>query len=108
MEAVQEVTAWDYPNHTYLLDGNTLVAYIRRGTKTPVYFKSGISGFDRRGRKFVKADIRLFPKTKSSDVVVEVAGSNGNVYYVNTTTLKCSCPGFTYRGECKHVKLALN
>jgi hypothetical protein len=28
--------------------------------------------------------------------------SKGDVFYVTTPTT-CSCPGFTYRGSCKHV-----
>jgi hypothetical protein len=28
--------------------------------------------------------------------------SKGDVFYVTTPTA-CSCPGFTYRGSCKHV-----
>jgi predicted nucleic acid-binding Zn finger protein len=31
-----------------------------------------------------------------------VKGSNGNTYTIEDG--KCSCPGFTYRGNCKHVK----
>ena len=41
---------------------------------------------------------------------VKVEGSKGNTYTVsrNKTTgkLNCTCPGFKYRGNCKHLKLA--
>jgi uncharacterized Zn finger protein len=37
--------------------------------------------------------------------VVEVAGSKpGVVYLVNTVTNTCTCPGYTFRGACKHTK----
>lgn len=31
-----------------------------------------------------------------------VSGSNGKVYEV--TANSCTCPGFTFRGTCKHIK----
>ena len=53
------------------------------------------------------ADLSQFHSTMNvftpSDVV-EVQGSKGAVYYVNTTENTCTCPGYTYRGTCKHVK----
>lgn len=34
-----------------------------------------------------------------------VKGSNGKEYEVTVGTInKCSCPGFTFRGTCKHIK----
>ena len=108
MEALQETTVWDYANHTYLLDGSKLVAYLRQGESEPTYFKNGISGFDRRGRTFVKADISLFPRAGKSQDLVEVPGSNGKKYQVNLATGRCSCPGFNFRGDCKHIKLAVD
>lgn len=109
MEAVLEVTAWPYPNHTYLLDGTTLVAYIKKGETTPFYFKNGIKGFDRRGRKFVKADSSLFkaPKNAAENTKIEVKGSKGNSYWVDPEAQTCTCPGFTFRGNCKHVAEAV-
>ena len=49
------------------------------------------------------------PATIAVDVV-KVEGSKGNTYTVsrNKTTgkLNCTCPGFKYRGNCKHLTLA--
>jgi hypothetical protein len=40
----------------------------------------------------------------------KIAGSKGNIYTLrrNQTTgdITCSCPGFKWRGKCKHLKLA--
>jgi hypothetical protein len=50
MEALRETTGGQFPPHTYLLNGTTLVAYIKAGEAQPFYFKAPIKGFDKRGR----------------------------------------------------------
>jgi hypothetical protein len=107
MEAVREVTDWATPNHTYLLDGTTLVAYIKQGTTEPFYFKNGIKHFDKRGRKFVPADKSLFEQSASSNLI-EVQGSKGAVYYVDPELHSCTCPGYTFRGKCKHTDILVD
>jgi hypothetical protein len=101
MEALIETTGPEFPAHTYLLDGTTLVAYIKRGETAPFYFKKGIKNFDKRGRTFVKADVNLFKTVKTS--TVEVKGSKGQTYVVDPEAKTCTCPGYTFRGNCKHV-----
>jgi hypothetical protein len=116
MEALQEVTDWGTAaatNNTYLLDGTNLVAYIPQGGK-PYYFKTPIKGFDKRGRKFVKVDVGLFPNNHPLALFSiginrvlntrTVKGSKGETYTVNNDEGTCSCPGYTYRGTCKHIK----
>jgi hypothetical protein len=103
MQAYKEITEWDSPNHTYLLDGNNLVAYIINGTSSAHYFKNPIKGFDKRGRKFIKLDDNPFEVTVSS-ALREVKGSKGSSYFVNDAEGTCTCPGFTYRGKCKHTE----
>ena len=102
MEALVETTGGQFPAHTYLLDGTTLVAYIKAGETKPFYFKSGIKGFDKRGRKFEKGNTKLF-KVKEQSNVETVQGSNGKTYSVNRAEGTCTCPGFTFRGACKHL-----
>jgi uncharacterized Zn finger protein len=42
-------------------------------------------------------------ETKAKDEQVRfVEGSKGNVYEVRGST--CTCPGYTFRGSCKHVQ----
>jgi hypothetical protein len=109
-QAFKEITKWEDGNtainHTYLLDGDKMVAYIRYGTTEPFWFKSPIK-IDKRGRKFEQVDSILFHSSFNvftpSDVI-EVQGSKGAVYFVNTSENTCTCPGYTYRGTCKHVK----
>jgi hypothetical protein len=108
MQAVLETTDWGdvkCPNHTYLLDGNNLVAYIKQGETTPFYFKSPIKGFDKRGRKFVELATNPFD-TKVETTVKTVLGSKGQTYHVDVEAGTCTCPGYTFRGTCKHVKEA--
>ena len=100
MEALVETTGELFPAHTYLLDGNSLVAYVKKGETTPFYFKNPIKGFDKRGRKFEPGNINLFT-TKKAQNERTVIGSSGQVYTL--TEDSCSCPGFTYRGTCKHM-----
>jgi len=106
MEALREVTVWEgvakQPNHIYLMDGSKAVAYIPWGEGKPFYFKSGLA-LDKRGRKFVAADKKLFKEHKDESTRVAVTGSKGQVYYVDPEAKTCTCPGFTYRGACKHL-----
>ena len=100
MEAIKEITGGLFPAHVYLLDGNNLIAYVKVNTTTPFYFKSPIKGFDKRGRKFQPGNSNLFTIKKETHGKT-VIGSSGQVYTV--TEDSCSCPGFTYRGSCKHM-----
>lgn len=107
MEAVKEITEWadgTTANHTYLLDGTNLVAYIKKGTTTPFYFKSPIKGFDKRGRKFKEVEPNPFDAPAVATHLIEVKGSKGDSYYVDPEAQTCTCPGFQFRGQCKHIK----
>lgn len=109
MEALREVTVWKesyQPNHDYLLDGDRIVAYRPWGTGT-IQTLSGKIKLDRRGRKFVKLDPNPFKdleQPQKEPMVVEVKGSKGQVYTVNIEEKTCTCPGYTFRGDCKHIK----
>jgi uncharacterized Zn finger protein len=102
MEALVETTGPQFPAHTYLVDGNNLVAYVKVNTTEPFYFKNPIKGFDRRGRKFVPGNIKLFTVKKATNERT-VQGSKGQTYTVNDAENTCTCPGFTFRGACKHL-----
>jgi hypothetical protein len=107
MEAVREITDWATPNHIYLLDGTKLVAYIKQGTTEPFYFKNPIKGFDKRGRKFEAVATTLFEESASTNLI-EVQGSKGAVYYVDPELHSCTCPGYTFRGKCKHTDVLVD
>jgi hypothetical protein len=58
--------------------------------------KENIVAIDGKPYKFEST-----PKEKIKVRIVE--GSNGKEYEV-TGNYKCTCPGFTFRGDCKHIK----
>jgi len=105
MEAVVETTVWtdsNKANHTYLLDGSKMIAYISVGSTTPFYFKNPIT-IDKRGRKFATVNPNPFKAIKEKSTIIKVSGSKGNVYSIDTDEKTCTCLGFMYRGSCKHI-----
>jgi len=106
-KVVQEVTDWEWPNHTYLLDGTTLLAYIKQGTKEPIWFKHPLKRFSTAGRKFKELKTNPFGEVKTESTVVKVQGSKGNTYEVDTEAKTCTCSGFQFRGRCKHLEEVL-
>jgi hypothetical protein len=112
MKWYSETTAYtdSMPNGTYLLnDSKTkLYAYVSPGSGTPKQFKNPIK-IDIRGRKFVESSTQYKIVTKEQEPegrVWEVAGSKGDIYRVTEANglLSCTCSGFRFRGDCKHVK----
>ena len=103
MEAVRETTGGQFPAHIYLLDGNNLVSYIKRGETEPYYFKKPIKGFDKRGRKFETVTPNPFKQLKKESNEITIQGSNGKTYTIDRDAATCTCPGFTFRGQCKHL-----
>jgi hypothetical protein len=107
MEALREITGGVFHPHIYLLDGTKLVAYIKASETTPFYFKNPIKGFDKRGRKFESVVTDIFDSPASSNLI-EVQGSKGAVYYVDPENATCTCPGYTFRGKCKHTDILVD
>ena len=105
MEAVVEITEWSgdvQPNHKYLLDGAKVLAYIKQGSTAPFYLKTPLT-IDKRGRKFVALNPNPFKNIKEKSTIVKVSGSKGSVYSIDTEEKTCTCPGYTFRGTCKHL-----
>ena len=111
MKIVLETTEWSVPtpNHVYVLNDSMskLIAYVRAGTKDVVKFKKPM-GFDTRGRTFVDLDDAV-PDRQEPDVIT-VEGSKGNKYFLSNPGegWVCTCPGFQFRGGCKHLDLVKN
>jgi hypothetical protein len=104
MQAVVETTGGLFPPHTYLLDGNNLVAYIRAGHSDPFYFKNPIKGFSKSGRKFLTVSDAPFTVKISQANTKSVTGSKGEIYTIDLDARSCTCAGYTFRGSCKHTK----
>lgn len=67
MKAVKETTKWEFPNHTYLLNGTRVIAYIKDGETQPIKIngKKGIGmPFDKKGRTFKDVSITLFKSVR--------------------------------------------
>lgn len=103
IEILQEVTDWGKYNVNngiyHVNSAGKLVAYQPNADAELQVLKTPSSQFSKARRKFKKIGER--PEQFDKNVIV-VKGSNGNTYTIEDG--KCSCPGFTYRGNCKHVK----
>lgn len=102
-----ETTEWAdaTPNHVYVFNDSMTqaIAYVRAGTKEVFKFKQPI-GIDRRGRTFV--DLDDAEPAQPDPQRLEVVGSKGETYYLSNegNGWFCTCPGYTFRGNCKHTK----
>jgi hypothetical protein len=111
-QAYREITAWEHGNtainHTYLLEGDSMLAYMPYGRTQATWFTRPIR-IDRRGRKFLTLTVNPFDQPvwvtpNAVQLINTVKGSNGAEYIVNLEEKTCTCPGYTFRGACKHVK----
>jgi hypothetical protein len=108
MLALKEVTEWNVeykqPNHTYLVDGDKILAYKQWHAGEPIYSKTPVR-LNKRYRKFVEVDIAQFGQVCGPvRNIKKVQGSKGNVYTVDLDAKTCSCEGYKWRGKCKHVE----
>ena len=97
-------------NGVYLLDDSKSKMYAFRSpvTNSIKVFRNPIR-MDTRGRKFMVNPVQ-FPtqvaEPEPEGRVWTVTGSKGDSYQVNEVrgNWSCTCSGFRFRGECKHVK----
>lgn len=112
MKWFAETTDWkdSVPNGIYLLDdGKTkMYAFRSAGASNIKVFKNPIR-IDTRGRKFVVNPEQFATDLKEPEPEGRswtVKGSKGDEYKVTelNDNLSCTCSGFRFRGQCRHVE----
>lgn len=112
MQFFQEVTDYgdEIANGVYLLNDekSKMYAYIAPNSDTVKTFKNPISIYI-KGRKFKIVNNTWgykIPSETTEQPRWMVIGSRGDKYWVTQTEngLTCTCSGFKFRAECKHVK----
>lgn len=104
MKIMLETTKWStaIPNHVYVFNDRQtkILGYVPAGSKILHRFKLPLD-IDTRGRTFKLLEDEE-PGTRS------VQGSRGETYYLSKDQdgWICTCPGFKYRGICKHSQEA--
>jgi hypothetical protein len=115
MQVLWETTEWTDTtvNNVYFMDDSKskMYAYVVKGTMEVFEFKKPIR-IDLRGRSFVSIPNIWHYASPEVTIPTEwtVLGSNGAKYIVRKdgTSYNCTCPGYTYRGDCRHVKEQAN
>lgn len=106
IEILQEITDWGkYKVNNGIYHVNSagkLVAYQPNAESELQVLNVPSTQFSKARRKFKK--IGSYPEITNEPHVKLIEGSNGNTYSLDTEKGTCSCPGYTYRGNCKHVK----
>lgn len=104
MRLVLETTKWSdtVANNYYLVTDNMeyIIGYMPVDSRTPTKFKKPIR-WDIRNRQF--KTLHEYPE--SDPDTVKVSGSNGKEYLLSRsgTGWQCTCPGFQFRGKCRHA-----
>lgn len=106
MKAYREINTYkdfDLPNTIVFLKGDML--YAMKPENEPTRVLTTPLRIDKRGRKFEEVKDIEIPDLNNQVEVIEVQGSKGNTYYITMSdTPNCSCPGYQFRGSCKHIK----
>jgi hypothetical protein len=113
LQILKEITQWDTeyktPNHTYLLDGDKIIAYAVFGGDEIRTSPSRIK-IDKRRRKFIFSDhpglkkLIANEKPESGTRTFKIT-SGEKIYFVSIKkdNYSCTCTGFSFRGKCKHM-----
>lgn len=110
MKAFKEITDWAWPNHVYFLNDSKdkMYGYVRADDGRVEVFKKPYR-FHVRGRKFTEVKNTWNVSVAETEPVEgrnwTVAGSKGSIYTVteNNGLWTCTCSGFKFRNQCRHV-----
>jgi hypothetical protein len=97
------------PNGIYLLDDSKTKMYAFKPATGEIKTFKNFIRIDVRGRKFVVNPVQFETKLKEDEPegrTWTVKGSKGDEYKITDVNgnLSCTCSGFRFRGDCKHVK----
>lgn len=103
IEILQEVTVWDkvdtgIQNGIYHVNGQGQLVGYHPPNGDYKEFSTPMKQFSKSRRKFKKIGEREEALPAGA---VQVVGSSGKIYTI--TDGQCTCPGFKFKGNCKHV-----
>ena len=105
IDILQEITDWGkykVNNGVYHVNSaGKLVGYQVNVDSELQVLKVPSTQFSKARRKFKKIGER---QEELPSHIIEIKGSKGNIYHLDKDKGTCTCPGFTFRGTCKHVK----
>ena len=108
IEILQEITDWGkykVNNGVYHINSAGKLVAFQANIDSPIQeLNVPSTQFSKSRRKFKKIGERPDPKTEQDSNIIKVKGSTGKEYIIDLDKKTCTCPGFTYRGNCKHVK----
>jgi hypothetical protein len=113
MKYFQEITNWadgSDANHIYLLDDSKgkMYAYVPKGSNE-LFNSNSQSRSTSAGASSSQwplgGTIKLQKSQKPNNPTWTVAGSKGAEYVVELVdnVYNCTCPGFRFRGACRHI-----
>lgn len=110
MKVLKETTQWlsSTPNHVYFVDDSRskMFGYVPANANQAQRFSKPMP-FSARGRQFKEVKNQWnFAAEVDAARIWSVKGSKGDKYTVSEQdgVLSCSCSGFRFRGDCRHVK----
>lgn len=114
MEILKEVTEWScgyaVANHTYLFDGQRVIAYAEEGSNRIVQLTNGIK-LSKRYRRFITVKhpgleriAKNAPKREGLRSFNVESGKHTYVVEFIDDKFTCTCIGFMYHGKCKHIQ----
>lgn len=108
IEILQETTDWGkykVNNGVYHVNSSGKLVAFQANIDSPIQeLNVPSTQFSKSRRKFKKIGERPDPQSEQNSNIIKVKGSTGKEYIIDLDKKTCTCPGFTYRGNCKHVK----
>ena len=109
MKILQEITDWATPNHVYITNDSKdkIYAYVKASNNELQVFSKPIK-FSTSHRKFKEVPNQwgyTIPEKQPEGFIKIAVGSKGEKYQITEIdgVRHCTCPGFRFRSDCKHL-----